>query len=416
MCDGGGNPTTDGGELIDLLAAVDRLRESPPAECSAEEVGEQLIQLRYACDLLELEFATRAARFAATDEYEAQGSVSPVAWIRHQCRMGGGAAVSAVCVGEQAGHLPRSTEALVAGRIGFGHLALLASASQALGESPTGGGFDEEPLLRQALKHTVSRFRHDCAHARHAADAKGFLAEQTDAVEARRLELFPCEGGALIVRGILDPAGGATLRTALEPLAARSGADDHRDRERRLADALVELASHSLDHGLLPPRRGQRTHLQVTAALETLLGLAGAPAGELEFASPIAASTVQRLACDATVTRVLLGPDSAVIDVGRARRVPAASTRVALELRDRGCAWPGCDRPATWTEAHHLRHWAHGGTTDLPNLALLCHRHHWMVHEGGWQLVRTDDQRLLTIPPLPDPLPHARAPDLTAAA
>ena len=80
----------------------------------------------------------------------------------------------------------------------------------------------------------------------------------------------------------------------------------------------------------------------------------------------------------------------------------SGSTRRALNLRDRHCAWPGCDRPANWTAAHHLKHWTRGGPTDLDNLVLLCHRHHWMVHEGGWQLLKDDEGRLLTIrPPVP---------------
>jgi len=92
-------------------------------------------------------------------------------------------------------------------------------------------------------------------------------------------------------------------------------------------------------------------------------------------------------------------------------------TRRALDARDRGCRWPGCERPASWSAAHHLVHWAQGGTTELGNLVLLCHRHHRMVHEGGWQLVRTDDQRLLTVPPVPPGLVGlARGPSPNAVA
>jgi hypothetical protein len=38
-------------------------------------------------------------------------------------------------------------------------------------------------------------------------------------------------------------------------------------------------------------------------------------------------------------------------------------------------------------------HWIHGGSTDLDNLILLGHRHHWMVYEGNWQLVRGEDRK-----------------------
>ena len=151
--------------------------------------------------------------------------------------------------------------------------------------------------------------------------------------------------------------------------------------------------------------------MQVTTSLETLLGLMGAPAAEMEFSLPISAKAVERLACDCTVTRILLGSESTVIDVGRAKRVISGPQRKALSVRDQGCVWPGCDRPASFTSGHHLAHWIHGGSTDLHNLVLLCYRHHWMVHEGGWQIVRTDDGRMLTIPPITEYQRLARGPD-----
>jgi hypothetical protein len=83
------------------------------------------------------------------------------------------------------------------------------------------------------------------------------------------------------------------------------------------------------------------------------MGLSGAPGGELEFAGVVPAAMVQRLACDASIRRVLLGPDSAVIDVGRALRMPSGAGRAALRVRDQGCVWSGCDRPASWTNPHH---------------------------------------------------------------
>jgi hypothetical protein len=409
------NAASNGEPLAAIQVAVEGLHSRSRAGWTPEQLGQELIRIRHLCDLLELEFSAVAADFAATEEYERLGSVSPVAWIRHECRMSARAATDAVSVGEQADALPASVDAVTDGRIGFAHLAVLAGCAGAIRGSSTAGDFDEAPLLARALEHSVSRFRHDCAHARHAADAREFLREQVDAVEARSLELQRCDGG-VVLRGFLDAVGGATLRTALEPLARRAGADDDRLRDRRLADALVELAAHSLGTACGSGRPGQGTHLQVTASLETVRGLVGASAGELGFAGPIPAATVQRLACDASIARVVLGPDSAVLDVGRARRLPSGATRRALQVRDRGCAWPGCDRPASWTAAHHLHHWAQGGATDLSNLVLLCHRHHWLIHEGGWQLIREQDGGLATIPPIPEYLQSARAPDHSAAA
>jgi hypothetical protein len=81
-----------------------------------------------------------------------------------------------------------------------------------------------------------------------------------------------------------------------------------------------------------------------------------------------------------------MGGTSQPLDIGRATRVIPAAIRRALVLRDGGCRFPGCDRPAEWTDAHHLRHWLHGGHTALDNLVLVCRRHHVMLHETGWTI------------------------------
>ncbi len=355
-----------------------------------EEIAAELIRRRLKINQDELEFSILAAAYAQTNEYEEQGFDSPISWIKASCHMTGGAAGDRVCIGEQLDRLGQSSAAMAAGEIGFGHLALIARTSAALGDR-----LDEAKLLRQARKMSVFRFRNACTHARHAGDPQGFVAEEVEGVEARSLTFTTADDGVVLVQGILDKVGGAAVRTALEPLAKRADKDDHRDLERRQADALVDLSMRALDNGLVP----QRTHLQVTASLETLLGLPGAPATDMEFSLPISAKAVERIACDCAVTRIILGSDSTVIDVGRAKRTISGPQRKALKVRDCGCTWPGCDRPVSMTEGHHLVHWTHNGPGDLPNLTLLCYRHHWMVHEGGWQIVRTDDGRMLTIPP-----------------
>src|SRR6266851_94509 len=120
--------------------------------------------------------------------------------------------------------------------------------------------------------------------------------DQAEQVENRSLHLSMWEDGSYVLNGVLDAVGGAAVRTALEPLARKSGEDDARERDHRLADALVELAEGSM----------QKPQIQVTSSVETLLGLAGAPAAEMDFALPISSKTVERFACDSGVTRVLL--------------------------------------------------------------------------------------------------------------
>jgi len=389
------------GEVAPLTPEVARLQEAVEAfrrRCrtgrTQEQISQEVAAIAHVSDLIQVELSVVASEFAATDEYDQQGFDSPISWIKANCHMGGGAAGDRVCVGNQLQGLPETATALAEGRIGFAHFALLAKTAVAIG-----GGFEEGKLLRQAQKLSVARFFNACMHARHAAKPDAYVNEEKEGVEARSLSISTAEDGTMLFKCILDKVGGAAVRTALEPLAKRAGKDDSRRYDRRLADAWVDVAMHSLDAGLLPQQGSQRTHIQVTTSLETLLGLSGAPAAEMEFSLPISAKAVERLACDCSITRILLGSDSTVIDVGRAKRKISGPTYKALRVRDQGCVWPGCDRPATWTSGHHLVHWIRGGPTNLPNLALLCYRHHWMVHEGAWQIVRTDDGEILTIPP-----------------
>ena len=358
-----------------------------PVAASAEmneDLRGTMIRKRHAIDLMELSFAQDAAKYAARGDYDELGFVSGIDWIRFNCHMTSGAAADRVAVGQAMHRTPRSIQAMGDGEIGFAHLSVMARTAETLRER-----FDEAPLIEFAREHSPGKFHYFCRHARHAVDPKGYAAQEAEQVENRRLSLSTWMDGSMLLSGVLDAFGGAALRTALEPLARRSGEHDQRERERRLADALVELASGG----------AERAQLQVTSSVETLLGLAGAPAADMEFSLPISSATVERLACDSSITRVLLDSESTVIDVGRSKRVVSGPARRALNARDGSCRWPGCDRPASWSAAHHVVHWIHGGTTDLDNLVLLCHRHHRMVHEGDWQLVRADDGRMLAVPP-----------------
>jgi len=92
-------------------------------------------------------------------------------------------------------------------------------------------------------------------------------------------------------------------------------------------------------------------------------------------------ATIRRLACEADLVPAVLATDGQLLDLGRTTRLATPAQRQALWLRDGGCTYPGCSIPATWCDAHHVRHWSRGGPTDLSNLALLCGRHHTVVHD-----------------------------------
>ena len=220
--------------------------------------------------------------------------------------------------------------------------------------------------------------------------------------------------GMHLIDGILDPVGGAALKTAIEALARRLGADDERTPAQRRADSLVELAQHAMDEGRLPRRNGVKPHVTVTTTLEGLKNEVGAPPAEVEQTLPVSTRTLERIGCDCTISRVLLA-DSVVTDVGRATRVVSAPTRRALQARDRGCRWPGCDRSVGWANAHHIEFWSRGGSTRLGNLVLLCYFHHRLVHEGGWQVLKVG-RELRFVPPERVVMRRVRGPGMRWAA
>jgi Domain of unknown function (DUF222) len=357
----------------------------------------RLISNQHKIDLLQLEQSRLAAEFVATSQSDEEGYATPPDWIRINCHLTSNTVSDRVRVGELMTELAESVDAVERGDIGFAHLATMAKTAEAVGK-----GFDEAKLLKLARETSAGKFHHKCEHYKHAADPDRYARDEFEKYEQRGLTMSRWEDGSLILSGVLSPAEGVAFRNAIEPLARPCGAHDDRTRKQRLADALMERMTHG-------GGKTQTVAMQVTASVETLLGLLGSPGAENEFSLPISSKTVQRWACDCSLSRVLL-QDSVVIDVGRAERTIKGPRRRALVARDQHCQWLQCGRPASMCDAHHINPWFFGGDGQIENQVLLCHRHHVLVHEGGWQLVKTDDGRLMPVAPTIT-FGRARAPD-----
>lgn len=120
----------------------------------------------------------------------------------------------------------------------------------------------------------------------------------------------------------------------------------------------------------------------------------------MPWTGPISVSLALMLSCDAAVTPIVMDDDGNPLDVGHITRTIPRRLRRALDARDCGCAFPGCGRPAAWTDAHHIQHWSRNGETKLSNLVLLCRFHHTKIHHGGWDVFIGDDHHPWFIPPL----------------
>jgi len=133
-------------EVVDLVASIELFCAMPARE-GGPELAADIAEVQRGRDMLDLKQSEMAAACAATDEYDEQGSVSPIHWMRHKLHMGGGAAADSVAVGEHLQSLPESHQSLVDGEIGFTHVALIARTAAAIAESGTNKPFDEAPLL-----------------------------------------------------------------------------------------------------------------------------------------------------------------------------------------------------------------------------------------------------------------------------
>src|SRR4029077_3166692 len=131
------------GAVGEWLGRVHLSRQRPKADRHPAELAAELKGIRHAQDLLELEFSATAAAFSKTEEYDEQGSVSPIDWIRHHCRMSSGAVWNSLAVGQHLDDLPRSIEAVESAEIGYAHLALMARTAQEIQGSSTAAPFEE---------------------------------------------------------------------------------------------------------------------------------------------------------------------------------------------------------------------------------------------------------------------------------
>ncbi len=117
----------------------------------------------------------------------------------------------------------------------------------------------------------------------------------------------------------------------------------------------------------------------------------GTLVGGMTAGTVLGPETVRKLACDAGIIPVLLGSAGQILQMGHTSRAFTPAQTKALWLRDRHCTYPGCTTPATWCDAHHIRHWADGGPTNLSNATLLCNRHHHVVHRDRITANHTPD-------------------------
>ena len=203
----------------------------------------------------------------------------------------------------------------------------------------------------------------------------------------------PVRGSGVLGRGVgltgcaTDNEGRAILEAAIGTLAAPrpnpDGTPDPRPVGRRRGEALAEALRRSViaTSGECPST-SPKAVLMLTMGYDDLRAQVGAAyaAGTLATGTQIAPDTVRKLACDAAIISVVVGNSGEILNQGREKRLFTWAQLKNLWARDHHCTFPGCNAPAAWTDAHHVIHWIDGRSTELGNAALLCGRHHTIVH------------------------------------
>jgi len=368
---------------------------------SAAARSQRLVELLEEADRLHAEIVKTMDEWDAQADWAVDGAVSPRSWLAHRApvtrhQASRLIAQARLCRGHEA-----TGAAVDDGSMSCAHLDVLAPMIR--GREPEYGRCEPE-LLDAASSLRADDFAVVAHHWREAADDE--LAQLDAAAMADRVALHVSKtiGGMGVVTGDLDPDGTATLLEALDlaaPPDKESGPEPPRSLAQRRAHGLIDICAAFISSKGKGGRAGAA--LSVTMDHDTAAGHAPLDPREirceLSHVGPIALVTAQRLACDCLIGRVVMNGDSETLDLGRLQRTPDHALRRALEIRDRHCAWPGCDRPVQWCDAHHIVWWERGGPTNLENCVLLCRRHHVLCHEGGWRIARNDHGAIEVEPP-----------------
>jgi hypothetical protein len=345
------------------------------------------------CERLELESLRRLAEIEARGLHGRDGHLSAASWLSDTQSMSFTKAMQKVLLARDLSKMELTMGALRAGDITLDGARTLAWARK---EDPKSFSEVEPLLVKAASQQSPQGLARTCSawRAKVAEQALGEGSEE-EVFATRRFHATRTRSGMVRVDGELDPISGDALLTALEASTDAnvkgSGArEDRRTPAQQRADAIGQVCLSYLDRSDRPKVGGERPHVGLLVDLETLKGSSSGGVAELDHSGPVGSAIARQVACDSSITRIVMGPSSEPLDVGRKTQVVPPAMRRALVARDRGCRFPGCDRPPGWTDAHHVIHWAQGGPTALTNLVLLCRRHHRLVHRpGGFGLAMT---------------------------
>jgi hypothetical protein len=352
-----------------------------------ENLGQEIAELSARLDAATHRLLTCIRQFDEQGDWAEQGAVSCAHWLSWRIGLDLATAREKVRVARALGTLPAIDAALASGKLSYAKVRALSRVA-----TPD----NEAKLLEMAFYATGAQLERICRGFRNAQMADEGLTPETRSVRRRvlpggmvKLEVVLCPDEVDLVLRALDRAREVEHREQ-QPRASAESAEDPSEGSSdsapwpSRADGVVALAESYLAGNMAAGNGGER--FQVTVHVDQdPLAADGVLAATLEDGTGISAETLRRVACDCGLVAVTGDGDGESLNIGRrTRSIPPAIRRV-LQLRDRGCAFPGCTHDR-FLHGHHVRHWLHGGETSAENLVLLCTHHPHLVHEGGWSI------------------------------
>lgn len=350
-------------------------RLDDPASASADERDEHLMLLEAARHHLDVEWTETLAAAESARDHDVMGYPSTVAYLKDRLRMAGGRANRYVKNARSALKHVSTFSAWKFRQISGDEAELMFRAAE-----KTPDAYPEaENVLLELVGDGFDETRRILDYWRNDVDLPGVALDLEKQAERRYFDAKRRHNGMVEGKFLLPSLEGEGLLSAVDALMPPPEESDGRTTSQRRADALGDLARAFLEGSESPIVGGERPHLNVHVDVPALQGHAGG-LHETDDGFVLDPFAISQLACDASVTRIVFGPNSEVLDVGRKTRVVPAGLRRAVVARDRHCVAPGCSRSAKWCDVHHLVSWAEGGETVIDNLCLLCRYHHTRVH------------------------------------
>ena len=389
-------------------AALAEVGEAAAWSMSKEEQRETLLVVdRIQSRVSEL--GLRVLNAARLNDLGAEsGATSTAAWLARRTRQTRARCQAAARLAEALDERYDATrEALAAGRINTDQAEVIVKAVDALTREHDDLPQDtharaEAHLLELAEQFDAVQLRRlgkrlfevVCPEAAEQAEGEALAKEEERARRSALLTMRDNGDGAVEGRFKLPVLHAALLKKALEALTSPRRLGEGRldsmtgkklPYEVLLGQGFMELLENHLNPAGLPSQSGSPFTLVITMGIGALM--TGIGVATLETGERVSAGEARRLACRAGIIPMVLDGDSVVLDMGREQRLFDRYQRIAMAQRFGGCAAESCDRPPSWTEAHHRRPWHQGGRTDLGDGLPLCPPHHHMAdHPDRWDM------------------------------